>query len=263
MLAELIGFKDNQNNDWPENFLNRVASNTIRHLFTQSKSVEVKVRCYPSSKLLQGTIDSFQMKGEGLVIRRDFRVEEMSFETDGVFLDFSSVLQGKISLKQATMAIAKIKLSETDLNLAFKAELVKKRLENLTLPNLEELSGSLTISFSDINLKLLPHNQIKLSATANLKDKQIPLALQSGLEVVHRQKIKFNNLKFNPEIIPSEHREISQKLTEILGELLNEMVDLERFNLDGVSLRLNRLETTNDFLIFSGVAKISHFPRQG
>jgi len=101
--------------------LNTVASKTIRHLFTQSESVEV---CpLPSSKLLQGSIDSFKMSGRGLVIRKDFGVEEMSFETDAVSIDFSSVLSGKL---QAThQAVAQITLSEAGINHAFKAELVK------------------------------------------------------------------------------------------------------------------------------------------
>ncbi len=51
----------------------------------------------------------------------------MSFETDAVSLDFSSVLQGKIALKQPTQALASIKLSEVDINRAFKAELVRGR----------------------------------------------------------------------------------------------------------------------------------------
>ena len=113
MFGGFVGFNNNKGGDWGENLLNKVASNTIRHLFTRSDSVNVTVRCNPSSKLLQGTIDSFKMEGTGLVIRRDFRTEEMSFETDAVSIDFSSVMQGKIALKQPTQAIAKIKLTET------------------------------------------------------------------------------------------------------------------------------------------------------
>ena len=55
-----------------EQLLNAAASQSIRHLFTRSESVEVTVRCYPSSELLQGSIDSFQMRGKGLLIRKDF-----------------------------------------------------------------------------------------------------------------------------------------------------------------------------------------------
>lgn len=39
------------------------------------------------------------------------------------------------------------------------------------------------------------------------------------------------------------------------------MVDLDRFNLDGVKMRLNRLETQGKKLVFSGYAQIERFPR--
>ncbi|HAX77785.1 MAG TPA: DUF2993 domain-containing protein, partial [Cyanobacteria bacterium UBA11372] len=83
MFGGLTGFNPTDT-DWGERLLNTAATQAIRHLFSQSESVEVAVRCYPSSKLLQGSIDSFKMSGRGLVIRRQFPVEEMSFETDAV-----------------------------------------------------------------------------------------------------------------------------------------------------------------------------------
>ena len=123
MFGGFTGLKDPTGTDWGERMLNTVASKTIRHLFTKSESVEVFVRCYPSSKLLQGSIDSFKMSGRGLVIRKDFGVEEMSFETDAVAIDFSSVLSGKLALKQPTQAVAQVTLSEADINHSFKADI--------------------------------------------------------------------------------------------------------------------------------------------
>ena len=54
-----------------------------------------------------------------------------------------------------------------------------------------------------------------------------------------------------------------EKLTFALGEILNEMVDLDRFNLDGVKLRLNRLNTEGKMLLFSGYAQIERVPQTG
>ena len=263
MLGGFVGSNNNQGSDWGENLLNSVASNTIRHLFTQSESVEVAVRCNPSSKLLQGSIDSFKMSGRGLVIRRDFRTEEMSFETDAVSIDFSSVLKGNIALKQPTQAIAQVKLSEADINRAFTAELVRKRLENLSLPALTDLSGGEPVSFTDVQLQLLPNNQIKLFAKANLPNRAVPVSLSCTLAVAKRRRILFNNVQFESDAVPQELQGISQILTKILGEILNEMVDLDRFDLDGVTLRINRLETQGKMLLFSGYAQIERFPRTG
>lgn len=263
MIGGLAGFQ-NKGSDWGENLLNSVASKTLRHLFTRCEDLEVKVRCHPSSKLLQGSIDSFNMSGKGLVIRKAFRTEEMWFETDAVAIDFSSALQGSISLKQPTQAIAQVSLLEEDINTAFQAELVRKRLENLTAPTLTQLSGGDPVSFTDISLTLLPHNQVQLDAKANLGQAgMIPVSLTCTLEVERRRKILFKDIEFQADQIPQEHRATSERLTEVLGEILNNMVDLDRFNLDGVKMRINRIQTQGKTLVFSGYAQINHVPRVG
>lgn len=263
MFGGFVGSEQNQGGDWGEKLLNTVASNTIRHLFTKSERVDIKVRCNPSSKLLQGSIDSFRMEGQGLVIRRDFRTEEMSFETDAVSIDFSSVLKGKISLKQPTQAIATVKLSEVDINQAFSAQLVRQHLEDLTLPQLTDLSGGQPVSFTDVKLSLLPHNRIELFANADLGNRKVPVSLSCKLGIAKRRRILFEDAKFEPKEIPEEMQDISQTLTDVLADILNNMVDLDRFNLDGVMLRLNRLETRGKTLVFSGYAQIERIPQTG
>ncbi len=244
--------------------LNTVASKTIRHLFTQSESVEVLVRCYPSSKLLQGSIDSFKMSGRGLVIRKDFLVEEMSFETDAVAIDFGSVLGGKLALKQPTQAVAQVTLSEAGMNQAFQAELVKKRLQNLSLPALTELSGGQPISFTEVQLQLLPENQVKILANADLAEGQlVPISLKATVGIEKRRRLTFQNPEFDVEAVPEDQKENSLALAKALAEVLDNMVDLDRFDLDGVKMRLNRLETQGKTLIFSGYAQIERIPGNG
>ncbi len=263
MFGGFVGFGNNKGGDWGENLINTVASNTIRHLFTRSDSVEVSVKCNPSSKLLQGTIDSFKMSGRGLVIRQQFRTEEMSFETDAVAIDFGSAVKGKIALKQPTQAIAQVKLSQDDINKSFEADLVRKRLENLTPDALTKISGGEPISFNDIEVQLLPENEVKLSAKASWGDTIVPVSLRCILDIGKRRRVKFEEVKFERENIPPELQDISQELTLALGEILNEMVDLDKFNLDGVKLRLNRLQTEGKMLLFSGYAQIERVPQTG
>jgi hypothetical protein len=261
MFGGFAGMNTPSGTDWGEQMLNTVVSKTIRHLFTKSESVDISVRCYPSSKLLQGSIDSLKMSGRGLVIRRQFRAEEMSFETDAISIDFGSVLQGQIKLKQPTQAIAQVVLTQTDINDAFKADLVRKRLENLSIPSLNELSGGEPISFTDVQVTLQPNNQLRLFAKANLPEYGlVPISMTSTLAVERRRRVLFQNTQFEPDAIPESLREISQTLTMALDEVLNNMVDLDRFNLDGVTLRINRLETQGNRLIFSGYAQIERVP---
>ena len=263
MFGGFVGFGNKKGGDWGENLINTVASNTIRHLFSRSESVEVAVQCNPSSKLLQGTIDSFKMNGRGLVIRKQFRSEEMSFETDAVAIDFGSAVKGQIALKQPTQAIAQVKLSQADINKSFEADLVRKRLENLTPDALTEISGGEPVSFTDVEVKLLPENQVKLSAKANWNETVVPVSLSCTLGIGKRRRVMFEEVKFEEDNIPPELQETSKELTLALGEILNQMVDLDRFNLDGVKLRLNRLETEGQMLLFSGYAQIERVPQTG
>ena len=264
MFGGLTGLKDPKGTDWGERMLNTVASQTIRHLFSQSESVEVSVRCYPSSKLLQGSIDSFKMSGVGVVIRKDFPADEITVETDAVSIDFSSVLAGKLTLKQPTQAIAKVVLSEDGINQSFKAELVKKRLLNLTVPALTELSGGNPVSFPEIQVELLPENRQRILAKADLGDGElVPMNMVVTIAVERRRRVSFKDPQIELEGVPEAQREISRSLSLALAEILDNMVDLDRFDLDGIKMRLNRLETQGKQLIFSGYAEIERIPRTG
>jgi hypothetical protein len=264
MFGGITGLKDPKSTDWGERMLNTVASQTIRHLFSQSESVEVFVRCYPSSKLLQGSIDSFKMNASGVVIRKDFPADEISVETDAVSIDFSSVLAGKLTLKQPTQAIAKVVLSEEGINYSFKAELVKKRLLNLTVPALTELSGGNPVSFPEIRVELLPENRLRIFAKADLGDRElVPLDMTVTIAVERRRRVSFKDPQIELDSVPETQKEISRTLSVALADILDNMVDLDRFDLDGIKMRLNRLETQGKQLIFSGYAEIERIPRTG
>lgn len=261
MFSSLTGLINPTGSDWGERLLNTVASKTIRYLFTQSESVEVFVRCHPSSKLLQGSIDSFKMIGRGLVIRNDFRAEELSFETDAVSIDFSSVLSGKLVLRQSTQAVAQVTLSEAGINHAFQAELVKKRLVNLSLPALSDLSGAQLVSFEAVQLQLLPNNRVQIWAKADLSNGElVPISLSATIAIERRRRLVFCDPKFEADTVPESQRDISQSLSITLAQILDGMIDLERFDLDGITMRLNRLETQGKQLIFSGYAQIDRIP---
>lgn len=126
-----------------------------------------------------------------------------------------------------------------------------------------ELSGGEPVAFSDVALKLLPDNQIRIAANAALPNGVVPISLTATIAIERRRRILFQDPQFVSEGIPEAQQSISKLLTTTFAEILNNMVDLDRFNLDGVSMRLNRLETEGDKLVFSGYAEVTHFPRQG
>ncbi|HIK33200.1 MAG TPA: DUF2993 domain-containing protein [Oscillatoriales cyanobacterium M59_W2019_021] len=262
MFGSFSGTGPTSNSDWGEQMLGTVASKSIALLFSESESVDVQIRCSPPSKLLQGTVDSVKMEGRRLVIRRDFPVEYMSFETDAVSLDFSSVLGGKLSLKQPTQAVAKVVLTEAGIDRSFGAELVTKRLYDLDLPELLEVSGGQPVSFTDVSIRLLPQNRLALTANAETPIAEpVPLSLSTTIAIERRRRITFTDPKFETDEVPEELRDRSLAYGQALIQILNNMIDLDRFNLDGVVMRLNRLETEGKTLVFSGYAQIERFPK--
>lgn len=261
MFGSFIGSPGSSQSDFGEKMLNTVASQSIRRLFSECEAVEVDIRCFPSSKLLQGSVDSFKMLGKGLVIRRQFRVEQMAFETDAIAIDFGSVLKGQIRLKQPTQAIAQVTLSEDGINEAFSADLVRKRLNDVSLTLDSALGIDTPVSFRDISIKLLASNQIEIHAKVDIPGRDaVPVSVRTSLAVERRRRLLFTNAEFQADLIPEEARALSAPLTAAFVEILNNMVDLDRFDLDGVEMRINRVEIQPQKLLFSGYAQINHFP---
>ncbi len=250
--------------DFGTQLLNTVATQAITHLFSQAESVAVDLGCFPATKILQGKIDSFKMQGRGLEIRRQFPVAQMSFATDAVELDWGAIFQGKLRLQHPTQAVAEIVLTEAGINQAFQAELVQSRLRNILTPEIAAISGEEPVNFSQVAIKLLPDNQVRIKAFVELPfHGQVPIHVQTALKIERRTKILFTQAQWLSQDIPEGQHSISQRLTAVLVELLNAMVDLERFDLDGVLLKLNRLVTQGDCLLLSGYAEIRHFPVAG
>ncbi|MBD2553565.1 DUF2993 domain-containing protein [Limnothrix sp. FACHB-708] len=272
MFGSITRFSSMPSADWGEQLLSVVATQVIRHLFTASDRVEVRVECTPQIKLLQGQVDRFQMSGSGLVIRHAFRTEAMEFETDAVSIDFAGLLQGRLLLRQPTQAIAKVVLLEEDINRAFTAPLVVQHLENLPLQDWQDLPGSglakaESVSFQSIQVRLLASNRIALSAQACFgADQPVPIALQATLGIERRRRLRFLNCQFDPDGLPDraalgeEAITLAASASERLGKVLDQLVDLDRFNLDGVTLRINTIETRGQQLVFSGWAQVNHVP---
>jgi hypothetical protein len=261
MLGGMTGFNPTGANDFGERMINSVATQSLRHLFSQCEWIDVSVRCSPPSKLLQGTIDSFRMEGRGLLIRKQFETAEMMFETDAVAIDTAALFGGKIRLRQPTQAIARVVLTESAINQAFKADLVQQRLQQVDRPEFARLSGGEPLTFRSVTFELQPQQRVMISARTDLPNrKDLPLQFTATLQVEKRRRILFADPQFQPEGIPEAQQSLSKAISLGFAGLLNEMVDLERFNLDGVMLRINRLDTQDKQLVFSGYAQIDHFP---
>jgi hypothetical protein len=94
----------------------------------------------------------------------------------------------------------------------------------------------------------------------------VPIALQATLGIERRRRLRFLNCQFDPDGLPDraalgeEMIALAASASEQLGKVLDQLVDLDRFNLDGVTLRINTIETRGQQLVFSGWAQVNHVP---
>jgi len=264
MFGSFSGNNWQSGNEWGEQLLDTVATQSIARMFSECESIDVNIRCNPPSKLLQGAIDGFKMQGRNMVIRQQFPIAEMSFETDAVAIDPGSVIAGQLKLKQPTQALARVVLSEAGLTHSFKADLVQKRLQNLDLDGLTGSWALSLVSFEDVSMKLGADTNVTIAATAKGPGcPRLPLRFSTKVSVKRRRRIEFGPPTIHLDHIDPQHHEDARSLIAAMMLLLNDMVDLDRFDLDGITLRLNRLETEGSNLVFGGYAQVEHFPRPG
>ncbi|MBW4675416.1 MAG: DUF2993 domain-containing protein [Desmonostoc geniculatum HA4340-LM1] len=83
------------------------------------------------SKIVQGQVDGVSVVGEGLVIQKDIRVQKIKLQTDAIAINPLSAIFGEIKLNQPVNAIAKITLTEADINRALSSEFIRKQMPNL------------------------------------------------------------------------------------------------------------------------------------
>ena len=110
-------------------------------------------------------------------------------------------------------------------------------------------------------MELLPDQRVNISTMTDLPNRQdLLIQLSAEVTVERRRRIVFADARFEPEGIPEDDQWLSEAMMPGFLEVLNKMVDLERFDLDGVSLRVNRLEVEGKKLLFNGYAEVEHFP---
>jgi hypothetical protein len=112
-----------------------------------------------------------------------------------------------------------------------------------------------------VKVELQPENRVKISAKTDLPNCQdLLISFSATLTVERRRRVTFASPQFEADAVPEAQRGLSEIVTTAFIDILNNMVDFDRFDLDGVLLRVNRLETQGKNLVFSGYAQIERFP---
>ncbi|MEP0885469.1 DUF2993 domain-containing protein [Trichocoleus sp. ST-U3] len=236
-----------------EQALSKAAEVGLSTQLDEVENLEVDIRTDPG-KMLQGELESVEIKGEGLVMQKDLRAEELQVKTGNIAINPLSAAFGKIELTRPTDAEAYVVLTEQDMERAFNSEYIHDKLQNLDVT----VNGQpMIINTQKVQLSL-PGEQ-KIGLNAEILVKETGETNQVAFTTVPRlspggEKISLEDVQY------AEGQELSPDLTAALLDRANELLDLRNFELEGMSLRLKGFDIQKGRLTLQSQARIEKFP---
>ena len=178
------------------------------------------------------------------------RIEGMELYVQAVSIDFSAIFQGKVKLRQPTQATMRVVLTEDDLTTSFNTPFVVEKLQRLQYEG-QALNFQKTEMLVNEDKSLTLRSQIQLGKTGET----VNVDMTAEIEVLERRKIQFINVTYQGD-------EKAKNLGKALIDHVNNLLDLDKFALDGTQLKVDRVRIRKKELIFYGIAKIDHFPQR-
>ena len=238
--------------DLGEQAISKVAEVGLASQLDEVENLDVNVQTDPL-KVVSGAVDSVKVEGEGLVMKKDLRVEEMTLETGSIAVNPLSMAFGKIELQHPTDAETHVVLTEADINRAFNSEFIRDKMQNLDV----HVDGQLvTVDTQKVEFGLPANNQVSLAT-----DVKLPSGETKRVSFTAVPRVSANGQSISLEDVTyADGKELSPELTEALLKQASALLDLNNFELQGMTLRLKKLDVQAGKLILQAQAHIEQFP---
>lgn len=239
--------------DIGEQAVSKAAEVGIETQLDDVEEVDVDIRTNPLD-LAGGKLESVTVDGKGMVMQKDLRAERLVLATDSIEIDSLKAAFGDIELEQNTDAEAKIVLLEEDIQRAFNSGYIKNKLQNRQV----DLDGE-TVTVDVNNIQFSLPGEEKVSIKADLKigetdtDKHISLSAKPTIDA-NGNKIALENVEY------PDGEEGNPELTKAIIESTEEILDLRNFELDEMSLQIDKLDVRKGKITIAGSALIREFP---
>ncbi len=236
-----------------EQALNKAAEIGLSSQLDEVENLDVNIQTDPI-KLVQGQVDTVTIQGEGLVMQKDLRMEELEMQMTSVAVNPLSVAFGKIELTKPTEANSRVVLTEADINRAFNSEYVQSQLQSQKM----HINGQpRTIEPQYVDFQLLGDGKVALNASIKLvetgENQQVAFSAVPQISA-NGKTVALENVEYG------ESEEISPELTKALIAQTSEILNLSNFDLEGMSLQVNQLKVEVGKLTLQAEAYIEKIP---
>lgn len=244
---------DNLNLD--EQAISKVAELGLSSQVDQAEKIDVGVKT-DLLKAVQGQVDSVDLSGQGVVIQQDIRVQEMELHTDKIDINPLSALFGQLELNKPVDAMARLVLTEADINRAFNSDYIRSKLQNIEL-NVEgkkvvikpqQMELHIPVDGKIIfNVKTLLHNEIG-------ETKEIGF-IATILVKTGKQPLLMEGFNCTPG-----GQGISIELAIAFMQKLKELINLPYLELEGMALRVKDVDVQKGSLTIHSEARVKQIP---
>lgn len=214
--------------------------------------VDVKTDLF---KVVQGQADAINISGQGLVMQKDIRVQEMELHMDNIDIDPIGVLFGQVELKHPIDAIAKVVVTEQDINRTLNSEYVQNQIPAIDL-NVEGQIVSLKMQQMEL---LLPSNdKMQFSGKALLQ------------EAGNTQQIEFSAVvrprtSNQPVLVEGfqckDGQSISLEFAVALLAKMKEITQLPYFKIGKMAIRIKEMEVQTGKITLYTEARVRAIPQ--
>ncbi len=233
-----------------EQTLNKVAEIGISSQLDEVENLHVNIKTDPF-KLLQGQVDEVTIDGEGLVMQKDLRVQEIEMHMDTVAINPLSAAFGKIELTKPTDASTRVVLTEADINRAFNSDYIHNQLKDQKV----QISGKETaVTLQHVDFRLPSDGKVALSASILLAEGQTEQVAFSAVPHItaNGQTISLDNVEYGDTQ--------ESPLTKALIDQTSKILNLSNFDLAGMSLQVQSLTVEAGKLTLHAQAHVDHMP---
>ena len=242
-----------ENQGLGEQALNKAAEIGLSSQLDEVEHLDVSIKTDPF-KLMQGQVDSVTIEGEGMVMQKDLRMEELEMHMSGVAINPLSAAFGKIELTKPTQASTRVVLLEADINRAFNSDYVRSQLQEQPI----QINGQqVTIEAKQVDFSLPGEGKVAINATVQLREtgetKQVAFTAVPKTSA-NGQTVTLEDVHYG------EAEEISSELTQALVNQTSELLNLSNFDLEGMTLKINSLHVEAGKLTLQAEAYVEQLP---
>ncbi len=235
-----------------EQALNKAAEVGMSSQLDEVEDLHVDIKTDPLHAI-QGEVESVDIDGDGMVMQKDLRMEEIDIHIDNIAINPMSAAFGKIELTKPADGSTRVVLLEKDINRAFNSEYVQQQLQSQKI----NINGKPTsIVPQKVDFRLPGEGKVELNATILLKEtgETNQVAFSAVPHVAAGGKtVTLDNVEYGDN-------QDSSELTEALINQTSELLNLSNFDLEGMDLTVKSLEVEAGKLIMLAQVHVEQIP---